>query len=271
MSALAAMERIRHVFSIELMTARRGVGDPSDVPVFIVGMPRSGTTLVEQMLASHPAVFGAGERLELLHAIERLGAGRLGGVPFPEAAWTMSADELRRLGSEYVAALRSLAPSAARITDKMPSNFRFVGLIRLILPNARIIHVSRDPVDTCLSCFSKLFSGEQSFTYDLAELGRVYRAYQRLMAHWRATLPEGAMLEVSYEALVQDFAAEVRRIVAYCGLPWEETCLKFYETRRPVHTASMTQVRQPIYASSVGRWRPDRALIRPLLEALEAP
>ena len=153
----------------------------------------------------------------------------------------------------------------------MPGNFCFVGLIRLIQPNARIIHVLRDPVDTCLSCFSKLFSTEQSFTYDLAELGRFHRAYQRLMAYWRVALPAGAMLEVQYEALVQDFAAEARRIVDPCGLPWDEACLEFYKSPRPVHTASMSQVGQPVYRSSVGRWRPDRALLRPLLEALEAP
>ena len=268
-STLGAMDRVGQVFTAELIAARRDLGDPSGVPVFIVGMPRSGTTLVEQMLASHPAVFGAGERPELSQAVERLCAERLGAVTFPEAIWTIPGEELRQMGAEYVAALRSLAPSATRITDKMPSNFCFVGLIRLILPNARIIHLLRDPVDTCLSCFSKLFSADLS-CYDLAELGRFHRAYQRLMAHWRAALPTGAMLEVQYEALVQHFAGEARRIVAHCGLPWDDACLEFYKTSRPVHTASMTQVRQPIYRSSVGRWRPDRALIRPLLEALDA-
>jgi hypothetical protein len=125
-------------------------------------------------------------------------------------------------------------------------------------------------VDTRLSCFSKLFSGEQSSTYDLGELGRFYRAYERLMAHWRAVLPPDAMLDVSYEALVQDFVSEARRIVARCGLPWDEACLSFYNTARPVHTASIVQVRQPTYRSSVGSWWPDRAVIEPLLEALEA-
>jgi len=265
---LGAMDRIARVFTAEFMASRKGLGDPSVVPVFIVGMPRSGTTLVEQTLASHNAVFGAGERTELLQAIGRMSAERLGAAAYPEAAWTMSGGQLRQIGAEYVAALRTLARGAARITDKMPGNFLFVGLIRLILPNARIIHVQRDPVDTCLSCFSKLFTGEQPFSYDLAELGRHHRAYQRLMAHWRAVLPADVLLEVEYEALVEDFESQARRLVAHCGLEWDPACLEFYKTSRPVHTASMTQVRQPIYRSSVGRWRPDAGLLRPLLEAL---
>ncbi len=163
-----------------------------------------------------------------------------------------------------------LAPRARRITDKMPANFRYAGLIHLALPNARIVHMRRDPVDTCLSCFSILFGGDQPFTYDLGELGRYYRAYQRLMEHWRAVLPPGVMIEVQYEALVGDFEPEARRILAHCGLEWNEACLDFHQTERPVHTASSVQVRQPIYRSSVGRWRPDAEELRPLLDALAA-
>lgn len=268
-TTVAIIERdIPRVFTAELLAARKEQGNPSDVPVFIIGMPRSGTTLVEQTLASHPAIFGAGERAELSQAVGRLNAGRLGAGRYPEAIWTMAGQELRLMGTDYVTALRSLAPSAVRITDKMPGNFLYVGLIRLILPNARIIHTVRDPVDTCLSCFSKLFSGEQPFAYDLAELGHYHRAYQHLMAHWRSVLPLGVMLEVEYEALVEDFEAQARRLVAHCSLEWDPACLEFYKTSRPVHTASMLQVRQPIYRSSVGRWRPDAALLRPLVEAL---
>ncbi len=265
---LGAMNRITRVFTAEFLAARKDLGDPSRVPVFIVGMPRSGTTLVEQTLASHTAVYGAGERTELSQSVGRMCAERLGSAAYPEATWTMRAEQFRQMGSEYVAALHALARGAARITDKMPGNFLFVGLIRMILPNARIIHVRREPVDTCLSCFSKLFTVEQSFSYDLAELGRYHRAYQRLMAHWRAVLPADVLLEVKYEALVENFEPQARRIVAYCGLEWDPACLEFYKTSRPVHTASMVQVRQPIYRSSVGRWRPDAALLRPLLEAL---
>jgi hypothetical protein len=189
-------------------------------------------------------------------------------VVYPEAARSMIGEVLRRMGAEYVAALRTLSPSAARIVDKTPSNFLYLGLVHLILPKARIIHVQRDPVDTCLSCFSKLFWGEQPFSYDLAELGRYYRSYQSLMAHWRTVLPSAAMLEVDYEDLVEDFEPQARLIVAHCGLQWDPACLEFYKTSRPVQTASMVQVRQPIYRSSVGRWRPDEALLQPLLEGL---
>jgi hypothetical protein len=253
------------------LAARAGQGDPSTVPLFIVGMPRSGTTLVEQILASHHSVFGAGERTELLRTVGRISAQQIGATSFPEAVWTMSVEALHQVGADYVAALQPLAPDASRIVDKMPANFACVGLIRLILPNAKIIHVSRNPVDTCLSCFSKLFSGEQPFSYDLAELGRYYHGYKDLMAHWRAVLPPGVMLEVEYESLVRDFNTQARRIIAHCDLPWDSACLDFHKTSRPVHTASLVQVRQPIYRTSVGRWRPAVTLLRPLLEALEDP
>jgi tetratricopeptide (TPR) repeat protein len=264
-NALGAMDRIRAIFTAEFMASREGLGDSSDVPVFIVGMPRSGTTLVEQVLASHPAVFGAGERTDLRRTVERLS----GVLPFMEAVSDIGGEQLRGMGAAYVAALRPLAPDVARITDKMPANFHFAGLIHLILPKARIIHVMRDPVDTCLSCFSKLFTSGQNYSYDLAELGRFHRAYQRLMAHWRKVLPPDVMLEVKYEDLVDDLESEARRILAHCELPWDDACLEFHKTSRAVNTASMTQVRQPIYRGSVGRWRPDSALLRPLLEALE--
>ncbi len=267
--ALDAMGRIAEVFSAEMMAVRAGRGEMSATPVFIVGMPRSGTTLVEQVLASHHAVFGAGERHELPSLVSRLGADRIGTVSFPERVWTMEGEDFRRIGAEYVSAIRALAPGAARVVDKMPSNFLFVGFIHLILPNARIIHVVRDPVDTCLSCYSRLFSEVQTFCYELGELGRYHRSYQRLMAHWRSVLPPDVMLEVGYEALVGDFEAEARRAVAHCGLAWDPACLEFYKSSRPVTTASMGQVRQPIYRSSVGRWRPEAALLRPLLDALE--
>ena len=267
-AVLGGMARLAEVFTPGLLAARVGLGDPSPLPVFIVGMPRSGTTLIEQVLASHEAVHGAGERTELTQAVARLNAERMGAAAFPDSVRTLSGEALRRMGAEHVAALAALAPDALRITDKMPGNFFYLGLIRLILPNARVIHVRRDPVDTCLSCFSKLFTGVQPFAYDLAELGRYYRAYERLMAHWRGVLPPEILLEVEYEALVEDFEPQARRIVAHCGLAWDPSCLDFHNTSRPVRTASMVQVRRPIYRSSIGRWRPDAALLRPLVDAL---
>ena len=167
--------------------------------------------------------------------------------------------------------MRKLGPRDAgreRVTDKMPSNYYFAGLIHLALPNAKIIHTVRDPVDTCVSCFSKLFSAEQNHTYDLAELGRYYRRYERLMEHWRRVLPAGRILDVRYEDVVADLEGEARRIIAYCGLPWDDRCLSFHATDRPVRTASATQVRQPIYAARSAAGGSTRHGLGPLLAAL---
>ena len=186
----------------------------------------------------------------------------------PEQIKKLADEDLVRLGTLYLRDIRNIAPSAARVTDKMPSNFRFAGLIQLALPNARIIHTRRDPVDTCVSCFSTLFARGQTIAYELGELVGYYQTYERLMDHWRGVLPEGMMLEVSYENLVTDFEAQARRILAHCGLEWDEACLDFYKTKRAVKTASAGQVHRPLYSSSVGRrsWYGD--LLRPLLDAL---
>jgi tetratricopeptide (TPR) repeat protein len=268
-ATLRAMERTAAIFTPELMQRHAGQGDASPVPVFIVGMPRSGSTLIEQILASHSGVFGAGEINAFSAAVTGLApaGGNLPG-PFPEAVADMTAAQLHQIGSQYVDGLRVRAPTAARITDKTLGDFLLAGLIHLALPNARIIHARRDPVDSCLSSFSKLFAGAMAFTYDLAELGRYYRAYDVLMAHWRRVLPAGVMLEVGYEDLVADFEPQARRILAHCGLQWEEQCMRFHLTQRPVKTASATQVREPIYRSSIGRWRPFKAMLGPLLDEL---
>jgi len=257
---------ITAAFTPELFEAKQGVGDPSDVPVFIVGMPRSGTTLIEQILASHPSVFGAGE---LMYLYKLAGSGHA-GAKFPFDIASIPDEVLRRFGGFYAARVRALAPEARRIVDKLPLNFRLVGLIRLTLPNARIIHVRRDPLDTCLSCYFNTFSQNIDFAYDLGELGRYYKAYEALMAHWRAVLPAGAMLEVQYETVVEDLEIEARRLVEYCGLEWDACCLKFHETKRVVHTVSAAQVHQPIYKNSIGRWLPYKTHLRPLFDALGA-
>jgi hypothetical protein len=173
------------------------------------------------------------------------------------------------LGSGYVAALTAAGSGAERIVDKMPSNFLYAGLIHLALPNARIIHARRDPIDTCWSCFSLLFAGNQPHPYDLGELGRYYRAYETLMAHWRCVLPPGVVLEIGYEDLVEDVEKNARAILTHCGLGWEEACLNFHATRRPVQTASSLQVRQPIYRSAVGRASAYRHLLQELVQALK--
>jgi Tfp pilus assembly protein PilF len=263
---LAMFDRIRSVFTPELMRDKQTCGHTSSVPVFIVGMPRSGTTLVEQILASHPKVFGAGEISEFVNAMERFTSPNEATARFPEVVSSMPDDQLRQLGASYVSAISALAPNAERVVDKMPMNFLFAGLIHLVLPNARIIHTRRDPLDTCLSCFSKLFTNRHQYSYDLAELGRYYRGYEMLMEHWRRVLPPGVMLEVQYEQLITDLEGEARRIVGHCGLEWDAACLSFHETERAVRTT--IQVRQPIYRSSIGRWRVYEHQLGPLIEAL---
>lgn len=267
-ATLGLFDRIRTVFTPELLRAKSDLGDPSALPVFIVGMIRSGTTLVEQILASHPDVHGAGELTDFAKALTvPPGAG---AEEFPESFAAITGDGLKRIATAYLDRIRALAPSARRIADKMPANFRLLGAIHLVLPNARIIHLRRDPVDTCLSCFSILFAGEQPHAYDLAELGRYYRAYDSLMQHWRRVLPAGVMLEISYEELTSNVELEARKIVAHCGLNWNDRCLAFHQTPRPVRTASALQVRRPIYRTSIGRWRPYENQLLPLLMVLNS-
>jgi len=262
---LQRFNRIAALFTSELIGRWQDSGHPSRVPVFIVGMPRSGSTLVEQILASHPQVFGAGELVYFDEAVKD--AGTRSGVSDELLVCGMKADDFRDLGAHYLAKLQALAPDAVRITDKLPGNFMVAGLIHLALPNATIIHTVRDPLDTCLSCFARLFEG-QEHTYDLAELGRYYRHYQALMAHWHRVLPAGRILDVRYEDVVADLEAEARRIVAHCGLPWDPRCLDFHQAERPVITASATQVRQPIYTGAIGRWRAHDQALAPLLAEL---
>jgi tetratricopeptide (TPR) repeat protein len=261
-------DRIETIFSPEVIAKQAGGGDPSAMPIFVIGMPRSGTTLVEQIIASHPMVHGAGELQTFNDVILNVRAPDGSTLRYPDFVPALDTAALRQIGARYVAEVRKLAPSGERVTDKMPSNYYFAGLIRLALPNAKIIHSLRDPIDTCISCFSKLFTAEQNHTYDLAELGRYYKRYQRLMAHWHRVLPSRSILDVRYENVVADLEGQARRIIAYCGLPWDERCLSFHQTERPVRTASATQVRQPIYKSAVGRWRVYETQLAPLLSAL---
>ncbi|WP_244423159.1 sulfotransferase [Bradyrhizobium sp. ORS 375] len=264
--SLRQIERIRAVFSKEVLQARAGHGDASRAPVFIIGMPRSGTSLVEQILASHPAVHGAGE-VNYFAAAVALFTDRARG-DFPEMLAKLSDADITSLAKAYLQRFTDLPANAERIVDKMPSNFLFAGLIHLALPNARIIHVRRNPIDTCLSCYTQLFAEPQPFAYDLAELGRYFRAYDALMSHWRAVLPQGVMLEVSYEDMVREFEPHARKIVAHCGLDWDDACLSFHENERPVNTASLVQVRKPLFSGSVGRWRMYGDRLKPLLDAL---
>jgi tetratricopeptide (TPR) repeat protein len=261
-------ERIQATFDRRLIDAKAGAGDRSPVPVFVVGMIRSGTTLIEQILASHPSVHGAGELPDFSRLVHQLRAGPADSIEYPECVPALPGDRLRDLGRDYIDGLRRRAPEALRITDKMPSHFMYLGLIHLALPRARIIHVMRSPLDTCLSCYSKLFVQGQHFTYDLGELGRYYRHYAGLMAHWRGLLPPERLLEINYEAVVGDLETEARKLVRFCGLPWDPRCLAFHDTQRPVRTASAIQVRRPIYRTSQGRWGAYRDHLGPLVAAL---
>ena len=265
---LGILERTAESFTAEAMWRGQGVGDSSDAPVFILGMPRSGTTLVEQILASHSKVFAAGEIGDLGEIMAAMRSPGRQALRFPEGFAALHGPALRRAGGAYLERIRALSPDAPRITNKAPGNFRFIGFLHLALPGAKVIHVRRDPVDTSLSCFTKLFARDHPYSYDLRELGRYYRAYEVLMEHWRKVIPEGVMLDVTYEEVVDDLEGQARRIVAHCGLEWEPACLDFHKAERQVRTASVTQVRQPLYKTAVGRWKTYEDQLGPLIEAL---
>jgi hypothetical protein len=260
----------RDICSRDFLRVMSGRGSTSNVPVFIVGMPRSGSTLVEQILASHPGVFGCGERPYFEQSLNaaRRNAGVRDPGNNPEANRRYDQAWIGALAEEYLRTLTADSPAAMRITDKTLGNFNYVGLIHLALPNARIIHIQRDPLDTCLSCFSKLFTDAAYYLYDLAELGTYYRHYEQLMAHWRDVLPPGVMIDVRYEDLVDDLEGQARRMIDHCGLEWDDACLAFHRTERVVRTASQTQVRQPLYSRSVGRAERYVTMLRPFIEAL---
>ena len=254
------------VFNQGTMERLRGGGDSSRLPIFVLGFPRSGTTLTEQIIASHPDVHGAGELPDLMAIAVRSIAGTRSAFPYN----ILELDQvgLATWGADYIAGLQSRAHEAKRITDKMPANYFAIGLIHLMLPNAKIIHVNRNPVDTCLSCYMQLFSHGNEHTYDLSELGQYYVNYVQLMEHWRSVLPAGAFLDVRYEDIVADQEHQARRLIDFCGLAWSDACIDFSKHKRSVRTASMTQVRQPIYKSSVERWLPYEKFLGPLLDSL---
>ena len=261
------VDAIIAAFGADALARRPRTAEYSQVPVFIVGMPRSGTSLAEQILASHPAVFGAGERREIGDLAKRLPRNIRPERPYPECIAYLGAEALQGFARDHLACLRRLAPDAQRITDKMPHNFLRVGLIRLLFPGARIIHCVRDPRDTCLSCYFQQFNGAHTYAYDLEHLGIYYAQYRRLMAHWRRVL-DPPMFELHYEALVEHPEEWSRALVDFCGLPWDERCLRFYESKRAVTTISYDQVRHPIYRGSLGRWRHYERHLAPLLHAL---
>ena len=237
-------------------------------PVFVVGMPRSGTSLTEQILASHPGVYGAGE----LDFINRVFEGTLGMLSatvaeFPSCLDRLSVDRADGMAQIYLEPMKSLSPNALRIVDKMPLNFLHLGLISLLLPEAKIIHCRRDPLDNCLSCHMTNFVVAHDYKYELNNLGRFYRIHDRVMAHWKSVL-DLPILEVDYEKVVADPEGQARRMVEFVGLPWDDRCVQFHKTKRAVVTASVAQVRKPIYSSSVQRWRNYEKHLGPLKQVL---
>ena len=267
----AFTDRLLASFDAAYFTAAPAqAGSPSELPVFIVGMPRSGTTLVEQILASHPQVHTGGERTDMVDLVAALPALVGSGEGFPESAARIDGALARRLAARYLDAVRARAGDALRITDKLTGNYLHLGLIWRLFPGARVIHCVRDPLDTCLSCYFQDFITGHPYAYDLTDLGRYYRGYERVMAHWEAVLPL-ARLTVRYEELVGAIEPTARAMLEFCALDWDPRCLAFHETERTVRTASLWQVRQPLYATSVGRWRHYERHLGPLKAALRAP
>ncbi|MEQ9490025.1 MAG: tetratricopeptide repeat protein [Alphaproteobacteria bacterium] len=259
-------ERIAKVFDRDVLDRYRGAGADGTGQIFIVGMPRSGTTLVEQILSSHPQVFGAGEVLDLDETIERHFAVA-SDRNFAAAYRDPPREAFAAAGTDYIDAMRARAPDYDCFTNKMPANFIYLGLIALMLPGAKIVHCRRDPVDTCLSIFMRLFSTGQFFGYDQRELGRYYRLYRALMAHWSTVMPD-RIHDIVYEDLVAEPETHTRALVGHCGLTWNDACLDFHTNKRTVKTASVAQVRQPIYKDSVQAWRRYEHHLQPLLDAL---
>lgn len=254
--------------SATFFTERDGGGHPADDPIFIVGMPRSGSTLVEQMLACHPMVEGTGELFELQDIAATLSGNGTAGEPLPDAMAKLTPGELEALGRRYLDATRRHRRSDRRhFTDKMPANWRFVALIRLILPNAKIVDVRRDPVPCCLSAFSTCFNRGTSFPANLCDLARYHDDYIRMMDRIDATLP-GYVHRLRYERLVEDPETEIRRLLHQLGLDFDPSCLRFHESRRPVHTPSAQQVRLPINRLGLDRWRNYEPWLLPLIEGL---
>ncbi len=262
------VDRVIGTFTVDLFARFRGWGLESDRPVFILGLPRSGTTLMEQILASHSRVHGAGEVGLGEEAFHSLPGVRYGEQAALASLESITPSAFQQIAKQILSRVQAINASAARVIDKMPDNYLHLGLLAALFPQARFIHCQRDVRDVAVSCWLTKFNRLQ-WANQPDHIALRIRDYRRLMEHWRKVLPV-PMLEVSYETVVADLEAEARRLVAGCGLEWEPACLTFYETRRPVRTASILQVRQPIYSGSVGRWRKYAEALAPLFAQLDA-
>lgn len=260
----------KEVCTPELFSKRSGVGHAAPDPIFIVGLPRAGSTLIEQILASHSEVDGTLELPNILSLAHRLRGRRdlAEKNRYPRVLNELADADLEQLGAEYIETTQIHRADAPFFTDKMPNNFRHLGLIHMILPNAKIIDARRDPMDCCWSGFKQLFAEGQEFTYSLEDIGHYYAAYVDLMDHWDKVLPDGRILRVQHEDVLNDLEGQVRRILGYCELPFEIACVDFHKTDRAVRTASSEQVRQPLNRSGQGQWRPYEAFLEPLKSVL---
>ena len=263
------MTRISEYFSKDVFETRRNAGCKERAPIFIVGLPRAGSTLLEQILASHSAVEGTQELPDIISIARRIADKKRTDDPsnYPGGLTQLSDADLTALGEEYIERTRIHRSGAPFFIDKMPNNFAHIGLIRLILPKATIIDARRHPIACCFSGYKQLFAKGQNFTYNLTDIGRYYADYVRLMRHWHDVLP-GHVLQVQYEDMVADTEAQVRRLLDHCGLPFEDNCLRFYENKRAVKTASSEQVRQPIFTSGLDQWENFEPWLSPLKAAL---
>jgi tetratricopeptide (TPR) repeat protein len=262
-------DKIREAFPKEVFENRKFEGLDDERPIFIVGMPRSGSTLLEQILSSHPDVYGAGEVKYLSVALGML-RDRFPMLPkFPDMMAKIMPAQMDIVAQHYLKSLTATSGDSKRVTDKLLTNYFFVGLIHLLFPKAKIINTRRDPVDTCLSGFTKLFKDDMPHSYDLGELGRYYGKYREIMEHWENVLPEGVLITVQYEDVVADTEKEAKRLIEFLGLPWDEKCVDFHKSDRPVKTASVAQVRKPIYKTSVKRWMKYGDGLQPLVDAIE--
>ena len=259
--------RVRECFDAPFFAERAGAGCPDPSPIFVVGLPRSGSTLVEQILASHSSVEGTFELPNVLTIVREFDHSNPEHDAYPESVRAAPRDLFAGLGRRYLDETAAIRSGRPRFIDKMPNNFSHVGLIHAILPGATIIDARRHPMDACFSTYKQYFAEGQSFSYDLEDLGRYYRCYLSLMDHWDAVLP-GKVLHMQYEDLVRDPETSIRRLLSHCGLTFEPSCLAFHETKRPVRTASAEQVRQPLYASGMGYWKHFEAELEPLRRSL---
>jgi Flp pilus assembly protein TadD len=264
------IDRLLEVFSRETLERLPRPAAPSDVPVFIAGMPRSGTTLVEQIIDAHPQAAGAGEIGDMQNTANAMQT-EIGSLdPYPECVRDLAAEDVESLAGRYLDRMTRIGPAAARVVNKSLDNWMTLGLVAVLFPSATIIHCRRDPRDTCVSCYmSNILPQRYPYVTDLGHLGLAYRQYERLMSHWTQVL-DLRVLDVTYEGLVDDLEADARRIIEFCGLAWDDRCLRFHASGRVVKTLSYDQVRQPIYRSSIARHKRFERHLGPLLEALAA-